>query len=57
MMFLEEGKLIKSLYKILVEKDELDRNKPIDYKKDKRLLCLDAKMNFDDNAIFKDQKF
>ena len=30
---------------------------PLIITKDKRLLCLDAKMNFDDNAILEDQKF
>ena len=54
-VLLEEGKkLIKSLYKILVEKDaSLIEINPLIITKDKRLLCLDAKMNFDDNAIFR----
>ncbi len=54
-VLLEEGKeLIKSLYKILVEKDaSLIEINPLIITKDKKLLCLDAKMNFDDNAIFR----
>ncbi len=52
---LEEGKiLIKALFKILVEKDaNLVEINPLIITKDKKLLCLDAKMNFDDNALFR----
>ena len=48
------SKLIKSLYRILIEKDAnlIEINPLIITKKD-QLLCLDAKMNFDDNAIFR----
>ena len=47
-------KLIKSLYKIILEKDaSLIEINPLIIKKEKKLLCLDAKMNFDDNAIFR----
>ena len=47
-------KLIKSLFKILIEKDaSLIEINPLIITKDKKLLCLDAKMNFDDNAIFR----
>ena len=54
MFFRRRKKLIKSLYKILVEKDaSLIEINPLIITKDKRLLCLDAKMNFDDNAIFR----
>ena len=47
-------KLIQALYKILVEKDaSLIEINPLVITKNKSLLCLDAKMNFDDNAIFR----
>ena len=46
--------LIKSLYKIIIEKDaSLIEINPLIITKDSKLLCLDAKMNFDDNAIFR----
>ena len=47
-------KLIKTLYKILIEKDaSLIEINPLIVTKEKKLLCLDAKMNFDDNAMFR----
>ena len=47
-------KLIKSLYKILIEKDaSLIEINPLIITKTKKIICLDAKMNFDDNAIFR----
>ena len=47
-------KLIKALYKILIEKDAtLIEINPLIITKDKRIICLDAKMNFDDNALFR----
>jgi succinyl-CoA synthetase beta subunit len=47
-------KLIKSLYKILIDKDaNLIEINPLIITKDKRIVCLDAKMNFDDNAMFR----
>ncbi len=47
-------KLIKTLYKILIEKDaNLIEINPLIVTKEKKLLCLDAKMNFDDNAMFR----
>ena len=46
--------LIKSLYKIIVEKDaSLIEINPLIITKANKLICLDAKMNFDDNAIFR----
>ena len=48
------SKLIKSLYKIIVEKDAtLIEINPLIITKTGKLICLDAKMNFDDNAIFR----
>ncbi len=48
------SKLIKSLYKILIEKDaSLIEINPLIVNKKKEIICLDAKMNFDDNAIFR----
>ena len=47
-------KLIKALYKILIEKDaSLIEINPLIITKDERIVCLDAKMNFDDNALFR----
>ena len=47
-------KLIKALYRILIEKDAtLIEINPLIINKNKKLVCLDAKMNFDDNAIFR----
>ena len=48
------SKLVKSLYKILIEKDaSLIEINPLIINKNNELICLDAKMNFDDNAIFR----
>ena len=50
--------LIKSLYKILTQKDaSLIEINPLILTKDNKIVCLDAKMNFDDNAILEDPKF
>jgi len=47
-------KLIKAMYKILIEKDaSLIEINPLIITKDNKLICLDAKMNFDDNAIYR----
>jgi succinyl-CoA synthetase beta subunit len=46
--------IIQSLYKILVEKDaNLIEINPLVLDKDDNLLCLDAKINFDDNALYR----
>ena len=46
--------LVKSLYRVLVEKDaSLIEINPLIITKKNKLICLDAKMNFDDNAIFR----
>ncbi len=51
---IEAKKLVKILYKILIEKDaNLIEINPLIITKDDKLLCLDAKMSFDDNAIFR----
>ena len=48
------NKLIKSLYRILVEKDaSLIEINPLIITKANQIICLDAKMTFDDNAIFR----
>jgi len=48
------SKLIKSLYEIIIEKDaSLIEINPLIITKSGKLICLDAKMNFDDNAIFR----
>ena len=47
-------KLIESLYKIIIDKDAgLIEINPLIITKSDQLICLDAKMNFDDNAIFR----
>ena len=47
-------KLIKSLYEIIIKKDaSLIEINPLIITKSRELICLDAKMNFDDNAIFR----
>ncbi len=47
-------KLIKSLYKILIKKDaSLIEINPLIITNKNEIICLDAKMNFDDNAIFR----
>jgi len=46
--------LVKSLYKIVIEKDaSLIEINPLIVNTNEKLICLDAKMNFDDNAIFR----
>jgi succinyl-CoA synthetase beta subunit len=48
------SKLIKSLYEIVVKKDaSLIEINPLVITKTDEIICLDAKMNFDDNAIFR----
>ena len=50
----EAFKLIRALYKILIQKDaSLIEINPLIITKSGKVLCLDAKMNFDDNAIFR----
>tara|TARA_A100001011_G_C14210675_1_gene799765 strand:+ start:62 stop:1243 length:1182 start_codon:yes stop_codon:yes gene_type:complete len=47
-------KIIEALFKILIEKDAtLIEINPLIITKEGKLKCLDAKMNFDDNAIFR----
>jgi len=46
--------LVKSIYKIFIEKDaSLIEINPLVLTKENNILCLDAKINFDDNAIFR----
>ncbi len=48
------SKLVNAMYDALISKDaSLIEINPLVITKDKKILCLDAKMNFDDNAIFK----
>ena len=50
----ESIKLIKSIYKMFIETDaSLVEINPLILTKDNKIICLDAKMNFDDNALFK----
>jgi len=51
---LTAAKIIKSLYEIIIKKDaNLIEINPLIITKSKEIICLDAKMNFDDNAIFR----
>jgi len=46
--------LIKSIYKIFVEKDaSLVEINPLILTKENKLICLDAKISFDDNALYR----
>ena len=46
--------LIKSIYKMFIDTDaNLVEINPLILTKDKKIVCLDAKMNFDDNSIFR----
>ena len=48
------SKIVKSLYEIMIKKDAtLIEINPLIITKSDELICLDAKMNFDDNAIFR----
>ena len=50
----EGKKLIIALYKISIEKDaNLIEINPLILTKNDKIVCLDAKMNFDDNALFR----
>ena len=50
----EAMKLVQTLYKILIQKDaNLIEINPLIITKEGKLICLDAKMNFDDNAIYR----
>lgn len=47
-------KLIQNLYKLLLEKDcSLLEINPLVISKDQRLIAMDCKINFDDNALFR----
>ncbi len=46
--------LIKSMYRLFIEKDaSLIEINPLVLTKENNILCLDAKINFDDNGIFR----
>jgi len=50
----EAFNLIKSIYKTLIEKDaNLIEINPLIITKSGKIVCLDAKINFDDNALFR----
>ena len=49
--------LIKSIYKMFIDTDaNLVEINPLILTKDKKIMCLDVKMNFDDNALFRNQE-
>ena len=51
---IEAINLVRALYKILIEKDaNLIEINPLIITKNNKIVCLDAKMSFDDNAIFR----
>jgi len=46
--------IIQSIYKVLIKKDaNLIEINPLILTKDKKLFCLDAKISFDDNALYR----
>jgi len=46
--------LIKSIYKMFISTDaSMVEVNPLILTKEKKIICLDAKVNFDDNALFK----
>jgi succinyl-CoA synthetase beta subunit len=48
------GKLVESLHRMIVEKDmSLLEINPLVVTEDGRLICLDGKMNFDGNALYR----
>jgi len=50
-------KLIKSIFKTFIEKDaNLIEINPLVLTKNQDLICLDAKINFDDNALYRHQE-
>ena len=50
----DANKIVKAIFKILIEKDaNLIEINPLIITSDEKLICLDAKMNFDDNAVFR----
>ena len=50
-------KLIKSIYKLFIYNDaSLIEINPLILTKDNKIICLDAKINFDDNALFRNQE-
>ncbi|OUW69311.1 MAG: succinate--CoA ligase subunit beta [Candidatus Pelagibacter sp. TMED202] len=51
---IEGSNLIKSIYKTLISKDaNLIEINPLIITQTGKIICLDAKMNFDDNALFR----
>ena len=50
----EASKIVNAMYNTLISKDaSLIEINPLVITKDNKIICLDAKMNFDDNAIFR----
>ncbi len=50
----QASNIVKKIYKILIEKDaSLIEINPLILSDNEKLLCLDAKINFDDNALYK----
>lgn len=53
-LMLKSGSLLKNLYSVFVETDmSLLEINPLVLTEDNELICLDAKVNFDDNALFR----
>ena len=48
------AKVVKSIYKLFIDLDSsMVEINPLILTKDSQIICLDAKINFDDNALFK----
>ena len=47
------GQVVKKLYDAFIDKDMSLQINPLVVTKDGNIICLDAKLNFDDNALFR----
>ena len=51
---IEADRILQSIFKLLIEKDaNLIEINPVIEKREEKIICLDAKINFDDNAMFR----
>ena len=54
---IEAISLIKSIYKMFIKTDaNMVEINPLILTKEKKIICLDAKVNFDSNALFRQPK-
>ena len=51
---IEADRILQSIFKLLIEKDaNLIEINPLIENREEKIICLDAKINFDDNAMFR----